>query len=288
MKTLRTVQSRLQSGQMLVITLLVLTIAITIALALISRTTTDVSISNQVEDSARAFNAAEAGIEDSLKSGQGANAQILANGSQYTSSVATIGGATGVFSFPTKALLGITQTLWLTNHEKNGSLNDSWTTDANSIGAPYTGTTIDVCWSKETVIPAMEISIWKDSIVYRRTYDPDTTRNTSNNFSNVTASTGTNCGQTNTYRQHLTFTTDFNANILTTTPMLMMRIRPIYSDANIWIDTGTNVLPPQGSQVTSVGTSGANVTRKIVVYQQYRAPLNLFDNVLYSQQDLAQ
>jgi hypothetical protein len=90
------------------------------------------------------------------------------------------------------------------------------------------------------------------------------------------------------YRQHITFTNDFNAGILTATTMRIMRIRPIYSDATIVIDTGNNHLPQQGKRIESVGTSGAGVTRRILVYQQYRAPLSLFDNVLYSQSDLTQ
>lgn len=278
-----------QSGQVLLITLLVLSIAVTVALALIARTTTDVSISGQVEDSARAFNAAEAGIEQSLRSGLGTDtAQVLSNGSQYQVSVANIGGATGVYQFPQKALRGVVQTLWLTNHNADGTINDSWSVPAGS-DTPYAATTIDVCWSKETVAPALEISIWKDTDqVYRRTYDPEATRRADNFFSSVTATTGTNCGSANMYRQHITFTSDFNAGIRTTTTMRLMRIRPIYSDATIAIDTGANHLPQQGKRIESVGTSGAGVTRRIVVYQQYRAPLSLFDNVLYSQTDLAQ
>src|SRR3990172_6897276 len=103
-----------QSGQVVLITLLVLTIATTVALSLISRTTTDTTITAQVEESSRAFNAAEAGIEEALISGGGTRgAQVLAPGVSYAVSVASIGTAVGIYEFPKKTLKGVTETLWL-------------------------------------------------------------------------------------------------------------------------------------------------------------------------------
>ena len=58
-----------QPGQVLLLTLLVLSVATTVVLSLIGRATTDVAISNQIAESQRAFSAAEAGIEEMLKTG---------------------------------------------------------------------------------------------------------------------------------------------------------------------------------------------------------------------------
>ena len=83
---------RHQQGQILLITLLVLTVATTIALSLIGRATIDLSMSNQLEESTRAFNAAEAGVEQALKSGLGTNGPaVLTNGVTYDVTVNTIG-----------------------------------------------------------------------------------------------------------------------------------------------------------------------------------------------------
>jgi len=60
---------KFQRGQAALIALLVLTVATTIGLSLIARSTTDVSITRTQEESSRAFSAAEAGIELALKSG---------------------------------------------------------------------------------------------------------------------------------------------------------------------------------------------------------------------------
>ena len=55
------------SGQALLIILLVLSVALTTGLALVARTTTDISISEKETASSKAFEAAEAGIEEALK-----------------------------------------------------------------------------------------------------------------------------------------------------------------------------------------------------------------------------
>lgn len=73
-------------GQVLLITVLVLSIAVTIALSLIGRSVTDVSMSRNLEESARAFSAAEAGIEETLLT----NTQQTNISAGYTSDVAVI------------------------------------------------------------------------------------------------------------------------------------------------------------------------------------------------------
>ncbi len=56
-----------QAGQAVLLILLVVTVALGLGLSIIAQSTTDVRISQQEQDAARAFNAAEAGIEDALK-----------------------------------------------------------------------------------------------------------------------------------------------------------------------------------------------------------------------------
>ena len=140
-----------QNGQIVLISLLVLSIATTIALSLIGRSTTDVAISNQITESTRAFSAAEAGIEEALKSGVGTSgAQVLTAGVSYTVAKADIGGAAGRM-FSEKSQPGVTETLWLVNHNPDGSLSETPT---------YTAAGIDVCWSGESTTPAMSVSIF--------------------------------------------------------------------------------------------------------------------------------
>jgi len=58
----------LEQGQAVLIVLLVIAVALGFGLSIISQSVTDVRISKQEQESARAFNVAEAGIEEALKS----------------------------------------------------------------------------------------------------------------------------------------------------------------------------------------------------------------------------
>lgn len=272
-----------QRGQILLISLLVLSIATTVALSLIGRSTTDVTISNQISESSRAFSAAEAGIEEALKTGIGSTgAQVLTAGVTYNVVKADIGGAAGVYQFPKKIARGTAETLWLAKHNNpDGSLN----TDSET----YSGSSIDVCWSEEAPKPAMIITIvYKSGIQYRvarGAYDPDGARASTNKFTAPTATTG-GCGEGSTvYKQSIMFS-DFAINPATD-KLLMLRMQPVYADANLAVNA-TGVLPPQGNKLESTGTSEGGIARKIVVYQQYRSPPSIFDSVIYSQGSFGQ
>lgn len=261
-----------QEGQVLLISLLVLSIATTVALSLISRSTTDVTISNQISESSRAFSAAEAGIEEALKSGVGTSgAQVLTAGISYSVSKADIGGSAGVYVFPKKISPGATETLWLVNHNADGTLIETPT---------YTAGTIDVCWSSETVTPAMIISVVYKTAggeyrVAKGAYDPNGTRRATNNFSSVTASDGgCGAGTGTTYKQTI--------SLVGFDTLLMLRLQPLYADTNLAVNA-SSALPLQGSKIESTGTSEGGLARKIVVYQQYRSSPSVFDSVIYSQ-----
>jgi len=279
-----------QSGQVVLITLLVLTIATTVALSLISRTTTDTTITNQVEESSRAFNAAEAGVEEALKTGLGTNnlavSIVGAAGVTYKVVVNNIGGATGIYQFPKKIQQDETETLWLVNHDD--------ITGLPKIQPTYIAPSIDVCWSDETVTPAIVVTLlYQESSdasyrVAKIAFDPDAVRAESNQFTSTYIAGG--CGGTTAtaYKETITFN-DLNASIQPAQDTLIaLRVRPVYSDATIDVNTGVNTIPKQGLSIESTGTTTNGINRKILVYQQYRAPATVFDSALYSQSDLVQ
>ncbi|MBI3577584.1 hypothetical protein HY086_06110 [Candidatus Gottesmanbacteria bacterium] len=266
------------SGQVLLITLLVLSVATTIVLSVISRATTDVAISNQIAESQRAFSAAEAGIEEILQSGVApSGAQILSPGVTYVVQKADIGGAAGVYQYPSKTPAGSGETLWLVNHNANGTLVESPT---------YTAATLDICWSAETTTPAVVASVlYKSGGVYkvaRAAVDPDPTRAATNKFSQPTATTG-GCGSTSltTYKQTLTFANFTPAINPASDTLIWLRMSPLYAETKFAVAAPV-AIPLQGSRVESSGSTTAGTTRKIVVYQQYRAPTSIFDAVVVS------
>lgn len=263
-------------GQVLLITLLVLTIASTVVLSLIGRSTTDVSMTTALEESARAFQGAEAGIEDALYTGN-SGPRTLSSGVSYSVTTNTIGGEPSVYQFPKKTPDGSVETLWLVNHNPDGTLNEVPT---------YTGSSLTICWSSDSVTPAIVGNIYyKQSPtglyqVARVAYDPDVSRTASNNFTSVGAPTD-GCGQPGYYEATIIFG-DLGITPAVDT-LLAVRIRPEYNDASIAVDPGSATLPTQGSVIESTGVTQSGTSRKVIVYQQYRTPASVFDSVVYSQ-----
>ncbi len=270
-----------QRGQIVLITLLILTIATTIALSLLSRTTTDTAISKQVEDAARAFSAAEAGIEEALKAGVSKSGIYeLSPGLTYTVNVAFISGTADLYAFPKKTLKGHTETLWLAAHNADGTLDENTT---------YQSPSLDLCWSSETPVPALVVAIlYKESSdgsyrVLRGAYDADVVRAGTNKFAAPTFGVG-GCGANTgtTYKQTITFNALNPTVDPTVDKLLAMRIRPVYSDTQIVADP-VAALPYQGNRIESVGATANGVNRKIIVHQQYRSASTIFDSAIYSQ-----
>jgi Tfp pilus assembly protein PilX len=269
-------------GQVLLITLLVLLVAMTIGLSLIGRSKTNVQLSTDVEESARAFSAAEAGIEEALKSGLSTSGvqTLSGTGTQYETNVSAIGSAVGAFAVPQITPQGVTETIWLVNHDANGNLVEF---------RAYFGNQITVCWnSVGTTVPALSVAL-----LYKKAaggaynmakFAADgVSRTVPNNFTSVT--TGVGCGQSSVYKITISFPVIPNLNFATDT-LLALRIRPIYADAQLYIDSGAALLPRQGNMVTSSGSTGGGLSRKIQVYQQYRSAPSIFDAAIISQSTL--
>ena len=149
----------------------------------------------------------------------------------------------------------------------------------------YIANTIDVCWSSESTTPALVVAVlYKTSggayQVAKAAYDP---AGRANNFSAPTAGMG-NCPTSTSYRSRITFASFDPAIDPTLDTLIALRIRPVYSQAQIAVAPAAGqALPSQGNRIESVGTAGSDVKRKIIVYQQYRAPDSIFDYAVYSE-----
>jgi len=172
-----------EGGQIILILLLVMTVALAIGLSLVQRSITDISISTRLEESSRAFSAAEAGIEKAL-AGTGSTDITLENNS--TANVTD----TGLLPVDNQALeyppLG------------KEEIAHVWLADPNadfkkSEGQYYNQPSIDVYWGSEEAKsavdeekPALEVTIvYKNSSGYqtKKYYlDPATQRTATNGF----------------------------------------------------------------------------------------------------------
>lgn len=270
-------------GQALLIVLLVMAVGLTMGLAVVSRSVTDIRISQQEEESARAFSAAEAGIE-------GALLENLAVGDvrsepvgdiEYTVTATEQGGQAdydfggGTFS------AGDTQTVWLVGHNSSG--------EPDPGAGSYSGSQVDLYWGNEgqaddeDTTPALEASIiYEDSgfKVIRYAFDPYSTRTPPNEFDNAQVGSFPVAGQTFPFKAEITS--------LPSGTLYALRLKLLYnSDSQALAIVGSEAFPSQGKcYVSTAAVEESGVTRKIQQCQTYKAPPAIFDYVLFSGGDL--
>ncbi len=249
------------SGQAILIILLIMAVALTIGLSVISRSITDIKISQQTEEAARAFSAAEAGIEEALVAGTGGSGTFTETGATYQTEVAGLGEGETEFVFPQEIQVDEPQTLYLAKYETDGTLTPS-----------YNKSSIDICWDGNA---AIEASLYYESGGYKvARYATDSngaSRIPPNNFDPPDA--GSCAGLS--HKKTLTFPTG---------TLLFLRLRVLYENANVGANTpggAGGVLPSQGVKIESTGTAGTS-TRKVEVVRFHPAPPEIFDFAIYS------
>lgn len=261
-------------GQALIIMLLVMTVSLTLGVAISSRVVTTLRQISYSAQSAAALSLAEAGVEEGLK-------RITDNPSlplPYSSDDVALGDGKFNYAIENLALSPIFDKLSPIARDKAVQI------DLRG----YTGTTVDVCWvdsskpSETANQAAMEITlVYLESGVYkllRYAYDPVVTRQGTNMFSSPPYSLGNNCtdnGVNHQYRATVTVP-------LGTTPQLL-RLRALYNTVpnSFAVRAGTGALPSQGVVITSTGFV-ANVQRRVEVTRSTPALSELFDFVIFS------
>lgn len=269
-----------QAGQIVLILVLLTVVGVTVGLSLIARTVTDVRISSQIEESTRAFSAAEAGVETALKGAVvgGPTGIITLPGASANFSVSGIGGKDDPVYFPSVPVGG-TQTIWLIGHKADGSIDEaSYSLPANQR--------FDICWgTADTPPPALALTLlYKEGTEYKLAkigYDPSRR----GNFYDVDGEVGGYCGGNYKYVQTIRAANPppGGLGIPVVTILLELRIEVVYEDTALAIDPNPGVVvPDQGKQITSVGQTETNVVRKIQVNQGYVTLPEIFNFALFS------
>lgn len=284
-----------QKGQALLVALLIMTVGLTVALAVIARSVTSIKISTQEESSQKAFEAAEAGLETFLLNPSQVTPYSLSlpGGANFTVISTSQGG--NFFPFPDIVNQDETQTLWLVAHNSDTTLcaPSGCTSPPSGVTGDgrYISPSLDICWTGVGGTPAMEIIIIYQNLggsqsygLARGAYDPDpgSRPGPPNNF-DMPETAGGYCGGGFQYRQTIEFSSFFaTAN----RRVVALRLRPIYNDSQIAAQGSTN-LPPQGDAVESTGTAGSPTNvRKLTVTRAYPSWPPIFDYVLFSGQNL--
>jgi Tfp pilus assembly protein PilX len=302
--------SRNKAGQALLIILLAMVTITTVVLSIVSRSVSEIEITNKEEDSLRAFTAAEAGIEEALVTASlgtqltesitvpttGSNTAEISN---YTVNVTGYPQTATQFAYPFELSSGDSGAVWLVS--RDGVVSQPCTSSTPCFNPASQNLT--VCWGNTTPTqitsqsPAIELTfIYKVSNVYyttRAVFDPFATRrNSENKFQVPTSTNGSGCN--NVAGESYKFRKDFTTAELTTgvasslglpsiagaTELLKVRLLYNTTPQAFGIISNSN-LPPQGRQVSSVGESG-NSTRKIEAFLLNPSTPSVFDSALYS------
>lgn len=287
-----------ESGQALVVVLLIMSVVLTIALSVVSRSVTDITVSRKEEDALRAISAAEAGAEKVLIAGAPTSCSTgacLANAG-FSATVSNLGEGVKVYVLPTAISAGDVATIWFAAHD------DSKNIVCDAAHPCFTGDRIRFCWGNSgtsaslSTTPAVEISVLYTSStdastakIARAVFDPNSVRRNDNKFA-------AQDGACTIDSRNFAFSKDFllsslgvaTRSLVTASPgPVWARIRMFYNTsqthiAGIFADySGNGVFPLQGTKIESTGTSG-EANRKVVVYRPYADIPPVFDFALFS------
>ena len=283
-----------------------------ILLSSVSKSVTDITITDYEENSLRAFSAAEAGIEQALLDAVPGSVvtdrlDVTDPADPHYDAKVAAPDAGDVVEFPDKLKSGQVATFWFVSHDNNGEL-----TCAGHKACTAT-THLEFCWTGN---PALEIAIYYDNS------DSDfdglaDSYDSPNNFSNlkvqrfnfdpkgsfsernfIKPSSGCSFGG------HYSYTTRDNLKALKTkldpcvnsgppSCLIAAKVRvldnpTVGQSVAMKARSGASTnLPSQGIQISSTGTSGDS-TRNVTVLQGYPAPPDVFEGVLYSGKDISQ
>ena len=263
-----------QKGQILLIVVLVMTIALTIGLSLATRTITDIRTTTEEDNSQRAFSAAEAGIEKAFQEDTGSTGDFV-NNTSFESSVTQITGSEFLLNNGSVILKDDAVDVWLSTYP---GYTDSWSGDITI----YWGLSGDVCNTNEAVNTRAALDIILISGTRANPHaahypvDPCNARATTNNFESITSGGGTVLEKQFPFQKTITVSSG-----------LLLRIVPLYASTSIGVSgcasggTCTD-FPAQGRVITSVGTSDTT-QRKLIGFQNNpKIPIQLFPFIIFS------
>jgi len=250
-----------QRGQAVLIILAVMAIGMSLAFSLSRQITTDVEISQKETESAKAFSAAEAGIEEALRQLSQGQTNVNLNPSDFGVDEVEVQvqdqGNAATFSYPLEIRPGEIAIIWLRNHRPNGQLD---------LNNGYNRSTLKVCWQGEAALEAIYFyQTATDYQIRRWAFDPNTIRTNDNNFSSLISG----CAEIDGLNRGVTL------DLTDGTPLFLV-LRPFYQRTRVGAvaESGSS-LPPQGHLITSasaINRGETKIARKIMVFQGWPVP----------------
>jgi len=251
-------------GQVAIIVLLISAVVMTIGLSVSKRTVIETKIDTDEESLKQAFNTAESGVENYLKTGQTTYYTSDSGSSSAVTTDSSVGLVWNSIDFGGLVLGNQTQFYWLVGHNSTGLIDYS---------TFYTGTELSVCLSAN-FSGAVKIDYFYRSgggnyLVWRKGYNVGV--NTVNGFEGPINPVRGSCAD------GMKEVEISNIPLSGNTPLLVT-IRPIGGSTSMVL-LGTSNFPSQGEEITSTGVSGNNVSQVVKVFDQYRVPDFMIDGV---------
>ena len=264
--------------------LLVMSVILTLGLSAVSRSITDIRVSEQSQDSARAYWAAQAGLEKAIL-GQGEQSGEISDVT-YRVTKTGLGGAAN-FVLPEKVSSGESFTYWLVEHDSSGQINaETYFSDDSLI--VYFGNEGEGASSDTT--PALIANlVYLDSggsyQSKKYAFDPFLGRSPGTNFS--PADSGSSFGGTE-------FAFKATISGINSLPLMSkpyyLNLMFIFNNASqpVGVSTG-GIGISQGSCFESEAVvSSSNIVRKLSQCQTWSKNSEIFDYLLFSGGDLSQ
>lgn len=249
-----------QSGQIAVVVFLIMAVMLVVGLSLAGRTSKEIELAGQQEDTTRVFNAAETGIEEALSNetnfsgGSVPAPQTTTDPETNTTTTVTVTPQT---TFENDFDPGETATVF-TDSTRNGTIDITFGDSTGCSGA-----------NKQ---PALVVTIYSGSggnVTAEHWGYTASGCNGSTNFQDVSPSGGAYTIQ----------------DIPISNGTQMVRIKPLFKSTTIAVSGTNNILAPQSYDIRSQAqdsTSGNTEVRAIQVTRQKPAPPSILDYALYS------
>lgn len=280
-----------EKGQIVLVLILVMTIALAIGLSIVQKSLVDISTASKVEQSSRAFSAAEAGVEKALKGDRSLQSFadtgskiIEINDNGLNPPIATSGNRQAALEYPPLAKEDIAQ-IWLAD----------FSSPNNPPNAFYTQNSLDVYWGDFSSLSsdkaALELTLvyYNGSYVSKSWYLDHFSASRNNGFEKITCNGATPQGGSITYQcqKTINFTPEQAAGLK------LIRARLLYNSTSQPLafqavgNCGNNCsLPPQARSIISTGVAGEN-QRRVKVFQETKVVPPYFNYAIFSAGDIS-
>ncbi|MBI4036045.1 pilus assembly PilX N-terminal domain-containing protein [Candidatus Daviesbacteria bacterium] len=267
-----------EKGQVVLILILVMTVALGIGISVVQRSLSDVSTASKVEQSSRAFSAAEAGIEKAIQTGATVDEFTLDNNSSAVD-MNTVPAGTNALEYPPIGKEEMAQ-VWLAN--------------PSDLAKVYDYSTLAVYWGNAEVTagsdrPAIEITVIYDASGEYKShkYFLESISGRSAGFDVVTCSSPA-IPTSLSPDTDKTFLCGKDIDVSSTTlpglsKLILLRARLLYSSTSqaFAVRPNSGSLPVQAKIFTATGTSG-QTQRKIQVFRLDKVVPSFFDYAIFS------